>query len=119
MLHLIGVAGLFDEDQLVPVSGRQMGVQIAKKGRRISAGEIVIGAHKKRAAVRDLFRLGKVPVLCCVNVVEDSGKLPVISGVGNAFHPSHKGKGQHLIAVAAFYLIAGEMKRLRKKKWAA
>ena len=57
IFHLVGMARLFDEDQIVFLRGRHMVIQIAQELRWISVGEIVVGSDKQRTGMRDLFRL--------------------------------------------------------------
>ena len=46
MLHLIGVAGLFNEKQLVLIGGGHMGIKIPQEVGRVYVSEIVIGANQ-------------------------------------------------------------------------
>ncbi len=57
MLHLIGVTGLFDEDQMVFCSCRHMTVQIAQKLNRIAIREVIIGSYQQSTGVRNHFGL--------------------------------------------------------------
>ncbi len=73
IFHLVSMTCLFYEDQFVFISGRHMVIQISEKLGRVSIGEVVIGSDQKRPGVSDLLSLGKVAVLCSVDIVEKSG----------------------------------------------
>ena len=105
MLLLIGVACFFDKDEPVAVRCRHVGVQIPQKFRGIAVREVIVCADQKRPGMRDLFRLRKVTVFRGMDVVEQGGELPVISGIRDAGHPSQKGEGKHLIPVSPLHLI--------------
>ena len=62
MFHLVGMAGLLDEDQPVILCRGHVVVQVAEKFGRISVRGIVIGPHKQGAGVKSLLLI--LTVMC-------------------------------------------------------
>lgn len=72
VLHLVCMAGLFDEDQPVLFGGRHMIIQIAEKIGRVSVREIVISPYQQSAGMSDLLRLRKVSVFCRMDIIQQA-----------------------------------------------
>ncbi len=74
-----------------------MAVQIAQEFRRIPVGEIIIGADKQCAGMRDLSRLGKITVFCRMHIIQQPGIIPVPCRIRRTVEYSLSERGKELI----------------------
>lgn len=69
-----------------------MVIEVSEEIRRITIREVVIGSYEQSAGMSDFLCLREIAILSSMYVIKDSGELPVICSIGDAFNPCDRAR---------------------------
>ena len=93
MFLLVRVTGALNENHFVSLRGRHVRIDTFEEADWVAVSEVVVGADNHRAAMRNLFELGKI-----VGVIQNAAQS-IVRGIRRANNPAHKVKRQNLRAL--------------------